>query len=161
MAHAPRSANPNRKRQLEEALSKIQSFNALVTSVDAGAFHECASSIGSVATTDYKKEGHDDRVAEGKLMAENARTMANWFQLLYDDVKAGNYPAEYPTRDEALYHVDESRMELFKKFWHFYTEITTRLHPTTSEDDRVARKSAGNNLQMTLDLYIAGREKPQ
>lgn len=102
-----RRANVNRKKQLEEALSKIQDINSLVKSVDAGAFANCASSIGSFMTTDYRTE-HDDRVAEGKLMVEHTRVMANWFQLLYNDVISGNYPLEHPSKDQALYHVDES-----------------------------------------------------
>ena len=59
-------------------LRKVPDFNALVTSIDASAFNDLASVIGSQMTVDFCTE-HDERLAEGKLMAFNARIMARWF----------------------------------------------------------------------------------
>ena len=131
LANASKLSKQEKKRIREEALSKIDSFTTLVTSVEAGAFHECASTIGSAATTDWKKGDYDERFAKGKRMAEDLRIMANWFKILHYDVMAGNYTDKNPTKEAALNHLDQTRLELFRKFWHFYDEITTRLHPST------------------------------
>ena len=63
-----RLSKAERKKHLEEALSKIDDFPALLSAVDAGAFADYASTIGSVFTTDYRKE-HDERTAEGKQLS--------------------------------------------------------------------------------------------
>ena len=120
------------------ALRKVPDFNSLIISVDTGAFNELASVIGSQETTNYRTE-HDERLAEGKLMAFNAGIMAKWFATLFDDTvaafKLDDIDAENADRDAAYHTVDEARVELFKKLWMLYEEVTTKIHHTDSKDN--------------------------
>ena len=132
-----------RKSEYVSALRKVPDFNSLVISVDTGAFNELASVIGSQETTDYRTE-HDEKLAEGKNMAFNARIMTKWFATLFDDTvasfKTDDVDVENADRDEAYHTVDEARVELFKKLWMLYEEVTTKIHHTDSKDDPIRPK---------------------
>ena len=145
------------KRQTRaEGLMKIENLAALITAVDAGAFAEVASTIGSVATTDFRSE-NDEKTTESKALISAARVMAEWFQLTHDKVANGSYPADSPFEEAAWQHVDESRSHVFEKFWFLHDEITQRIFPTDSKADKRGRKAAGNNVQAILDQYFTGR----
>ena len=145
------------------ALRKVPDFNSLVISINTGAFNAFASVIGSQMTTDFRTE-HDKRLAEGKLMAFKAWIMAKWFATVHDDTVAAWHKDDVnddnPDRDAAYHTVDEARMELFKKLWMLFEEVTTKIHPTNSEEDRIARKCIGNNVDITLKKHVVGRNRP-
>ena len=149
--------NKQSKRQKRaEDLGKYDNLTALITAVDAGAFNDVASTIGSAATTDFRSD-NDERTEEAKALISAARVMAEWFQIMYDSVSTGSYPADYPFEEAAWHHVDETRMKIFDKYWILHRDITERIFPTNSKDDRVGRKAAGNNIQVLLDQYFEGR----
>ena len=41
-----------------------------------------------------------------------------------------------------------------------YEEVTTKIHPTDSKEDRIARKCIGNNIDITLKKHVVGRNRP-
>ena len=144
-------ANKQLKRQKRaEDLGKIGSLTALITAVDAGVFNDVASTIGSVATTDFRSD-NDERTEEAKALISAARVMAEWFQIMHDDIAAGSFPADYPFEEAAWHHVDETRMKIFDKYWTLHRDITERIFPTDSKDNRVGRKATGNNIQALLN----------
>ena len=151
------ASNKQSKRQKRaEDLEKYDNLTALVTAVDAGIFNDVASTIGSAATTDFRSED-DERAEEAKTLISAARVMAEWFQIMYDSVSSGSYPADYPFEEAAWHHVDETRMKIFNKYWTLHRDITERIFPTDSKADRFGKKAAGNNIQALLDQYFEGR----
>ena len=109
-------ANKQLKRQKRaEDLGKYDNLTALITAVDAGVFNEVASTIGSAATTDFRSD-NDERTEEARALISAARVMAEWFKILYDDIAAGSFPADYPFEEAAWHHVDETRMKIFDKY---------------------------------------------
>ena len=151
-----RQATQQRENDYVTALRKVPDFNSLVTCIDAGAFNDLASVIRSQMTVDFRTE-HDERLAEGKLMAFNARIMARWFATIHDDTiakwKNDDHNVDNPDRDADYHTVDEARMELFKKLWMLFEEVTMKIHSTNSEEDRIAQKCIGNNLDITLHTF--------
>ena len=158
-AISPRKLKQKREQDYVAALTKVTDLTTLLTNVDAGAYDDLASNVGSVATTDFRT-AHDDRLSEGKLLTKNSRIMCKWFQLLFDDVVAGNFPPGIEGKDAAYHHVDESRVEVFRKLWQMYDEVTKNLYPSNSKEDCFARKAIGNNLDITFNMYLLGRDKP-
>ena len=71
---SPRKLKQKREQDYVAALTKVTDLTTLLTNVDAGAYDDLASNVGSVATTDFKT-AHDERLAEGKLLTKNSRIM--------------------------------------------------------------------------------------
>ena len=66
---SPRQRRQQRELKYVEALTKVKDLQSLLVSVDAGAFTELASTIGSCATTDFKTE-HDEKNRRRKTHGE-------------------------------------------------------------------------------------------
>ena len=93
-------ANKQLKRQKRaEDLGKYDNLTALITAVDAGVFNEVASTIGSVATTDFRSD-NDERTVEAKALISAARVMAEWFQSCTTTSPPDRSPQTIPSRKQ-------------------------------------------------------------
>ena len=147
-----------RDQKRADDLAKIDNLTALITAVDAGVFIETASTVGSVATTDFRSD-NDEKTQEARLLVSNVREMAEWFAIIYDGIASGSYPADYPHEQSAWQYADDTRVQLYDKFWFLHREITERIYPGDSKYDKFGRKSAANTMDMILKLYIVGRDE--